>query len=338
MTDQHTRFLCREIKKLRKQIAELESGLFERGPNINPELWQMFQSVNSELVQYEQSLSRVNQGIVEDLQQMKTEISGFLADYMRSVRSLREMEKFFAVNILRPGYILKQASRQRKYLEESYAKLRAAVIEAQFDSLQTLESEIQKVLVHSESAYKPDPSSFKDEQTEENALWEMIDNFKVKDRDDVDHEKSIEQDFKRIVLPAVHPDTSETPNEIFLEVMAVFQAKDYLLMEAYVAEYRELADLNGQQDLIAVFESCSEDQKAYHCLLERMKDRMNALQSQFTHGELDQPEQVKQDLIQQREEIKQSIQAEAEKIFQLRQKIQDLTHLYLQMRRKDDDR
>lgn len=338
MTDRQSKFHRQEIMNLRKHLSELETRRLRNGANADPELWQSFMMINEMLVRHEDSLTLINAGIDDDIRQLKVQISANLEDYLRWARSMQEMEKSFAVNVLRPGYILKQATRQRKFLEKEYARLRSAIVEEHYPTLQPLEADIQKILAHSDSAYQPDQRSFVDEQIEENDLWKTIANFDTTDLVVGDQEDEIEQDFKRFVLPAVHPDTSDAPNETFLAVMAVYKARDYLLMEAFVSQYNPLIKFDDQQDVVATYDKLCEEQNAAHSLSERLTRRLDALKKELSKEEVDQPEQVLQNLNHQREEIKQLIQSETEKIFQLRENIQRLVQFYLQLKGGGDDR
>jgi hypothetical protein len=338
MTDRQSEFHRQEILKLRKLLSELEARRLQNGTNADPELWQSFMEINEMVVSHEQSLILTSYVIDDDIRHLKLQISAYLEEYLTWARSMQEMEKLFAVNVLRPGYILKQATRQRKYLEKEYSGLMSAIVEGHYPTLQSLEADIQKVLAHSDNAYQPDQRSFVDEQIEENDLWETIANFDTTDLIVGDQEDKIEQDFKRFVLPAVHPDTSDTPNETFLAVMAVYKARDYLLMEAFVNQYRPMLKIDEQQDVVAAYDKLCDEQNAAHSLSERLMRRLNALKNELSPAEIDQPEQVLQRLTQQQEEIKQLIQTETEKIFQLRENIQGLVHFYLKIKGGGDDR
>jgi hypothetical protein len=249
------------------------------------------------------------------------------------------MEKFFLVNFLRPGHVLKQATRNREYLEKEYSRIQSGIIDHLFHTLQEVGAEIRKVLMHSDNAYTADQRSYEDEQVKEVNLWELVESIDPQDIvEDVD-EDQITNDFRRIVLPAVHPDTSETPKEVFLTVMGAYKTLDYLLMEAYVVQYREETepDPESEQDVLLSYDILSQRQREYHRLSERLDRRLNAIKRELDPIEIDQPDKVRENILKLREEIKHKLQREGEKIFELRRKIQELTDFFIKMKRMDDD-
>ncbi len=282
-------------------------------------------------------LVKINQSISQDVRECKAQITANLEEYNHISRAMRELEKFFMVNFLRPGYILKQARDQRAYLEKEYQRIRASINNHLYKSIQELEAEIHNVLVHSDNAYQADQRSFEDEQVKAVNLWEIVENLDPQDVAADYDEGQITDDFKRIVLPATHPDTSDTPREVFLTVMGVYKAQDFLLMEAYVAQYREEDEPDEAQDILTTHEKLSQRQREYHQLSGRMERRLKAIKKELDPQELDHPEKIKENILKLREEVKRSIQLETEKIFELRFKIQELTQLFIKLKRMDDD-
>ena len=70
-------------------------------------------------------------------------------------------------------------------------------------------------------------------------------------------------------------------------------------------------------------------QRQYHRLSGRLERRLAALQKELAPEELADPKKVENELYQQRLELRQRIQQEAEQIFALRAKIEGMVQLYL---------
>ena len=336
MVKANIQMLRRKIKTLRKQLSEMDFSGSEAKPDIESDFWQTFMNITLELDQFEGAVIRINHETASEINQLLEQIITSLEEYNHWREKMREMEKLFMLNILRPGYILKQAIRQRKYLEGEYTRIRTGIVNRGYDSLHDVEADIRKVLVHGDRAFEADDRSFADEQNQEENLRQLAEDLDPQTIAETYNEDQILQDFKRIVLPAIHPDTSDTPKETFLTIYEAYEAEDYLLMEAYVAQYRGKFEIDDEQDPLAVQKTLSEVQKDYHRLAGRLDRRLKALKQELTPEELEDDEKVKAHLNHQREEIRRLIKGEAEKVFDLREKIEGLIQLYIQIHSETD--
>jgi hypothetical protein len=335
MTDEKMLNFRRKILNICQQLAELELDRSDADPDIGSEIWQKFLKLTLELDRCEQAVIRINNEMLSDINQLQEQITGKITDYNHWQQRMREVEKLFLVNILRPGYVLKQAKRQRKYLEKAYADIRAGIVERRYHTLQEVEAHIRKILVHGEHAFEADDRSFTDEQVQEQNLWQLAEDLDPIMNTEAEEEDQILQDFKRIVLPAVHPDTSETPKDTFLTVFNAYKEQDYLLMEAYVAQYRGKLSIDERQDPLEVEQSLTQFQQKYHRLTGRLDRRLGTLMKELTPEELEDSEKIKEHLHKQREELRKLIQIETEKIFDLREKFDGLIQLFIQIHRED---
>jgi hypothetical protein len=337
MTANQTQYIRQQILVLRGQLAKLETQRASPVQQDDTDIWERFLKLSNDLSQFEQMLIKINESTTQDIHDCREKIMANLEEYNRISTGMREMEKFFLVNVLRPSYTLKQATRKREYLEKEYTRIRSGIINHEFGTLQEVQAEIRNTLVHSDKAYEPDQRNYEDEQVETVSLWEIVESLDPQDMvEDID-EDQITADFKRFVLPATHPDTSDTPKEIFLTVMGTFKALDYLLMEAYVAQYRGEIEPDPEEDILHINDELSQRQQDYHRLQARMDRRLKAIKKELDPIEIDQPEKVKENILKLREEIKGNIQRETEKIIDLREKIQGLTDLFIQLKRRDDE-
>lgn len=289
------------------------------------------------LDQSEQALMQINSQTASEINLLRTQIIDSLDQYNRWRRRMREMEISFLANVLRPGYILKQATRQKSYLEKEYARIRAAIINGDYESIQALEVDIQRVLAYSEHAFEADERSFKDEQFQENVLLELAKNIDAQNFVEDKNEAQIIQSFKRTVLPAIHPDTSDTDQETFLTVFEAYTTEDFLLMEAYVVQYQGDLEIDDQDDPIKVQDSLSTNYADYQRLAGRLDRKLKSLQKDLTIEEIEEPDKLERHLKQQQEELRRLISIETQIIFDLRQKIEGLIQFFLDAKRKNSN-
>lgn len=327
--------LQKQIFRLRKTLSDLETKRLNANPQQTEKIWQEFVDLSVTLDQAEQALQQINNNTAVEINQLRNHIVDTLDKYNRWRKQMREMEISFMANILRPGYVLKQAIRQKAYLEREYTRIRRGIIDGNYSNIQELEAEIQLVLTHSDHAFDADERSLRDEHRQEKSLVELTQEINAQDFIEDQNETDIIQNFKRIVLPAVHPDTSETDPEKFLTVFESYATEDFLLMEAYVVEYRGEVAIDDQDDPIKAREKLSKYQQDYHRLAGRLDRKLQSLQKDLTKEELEDPQKLQQHLNEQRESLQKLIQDETQMIFSLREKIEGLIHLYLDVTRKN---
>ena len=318
-----------EVIHLRKQLTEIEHRRAQSGQAVPGEVWQQLVEVSHRLNQAEAVVARLNQETKAEINQLREEIIAVLGQYNHWWEQMRVMEELFLVNIVHPGYYLKQAIRQREYLEQEYRRMQRSIETQTYPSLEVLEADIRTVLVHGQEAFEADERGFVDEQLLEKRARQRPLMFTLDEVVDAAEQDRLISEFKRVVLPAVHPDTSNTAEEIFKTVFETYERQDYLLMEAYIVEYRGEIKLDAEQDALETQEQLAEYQHQYHRLSGRLERRVAELQKELAPEELADPEKVQNELRQQRLELRQRIQQETEQIFALREKIEGLVQVYL---------
>jgi hypothetical protein len=311
----------------------LEDQRARANPEQAPEIWQAFFDLSVALDQAEQSLSRINQETASEINHLRAQIIKTLDKYNHWRKQMREMEISFMANIVRPGYVLKQAIRQKAYLEKEHARMRTGIIDGEYDSIQALEADIRRTLTHGDHAFEADERSFRDEHRQEKSLVELAQEINAQDFVEDKNEMQIVQNFKRIVLPAIHPDTSDTNPETFLTVFEAYASEDFLLMEAYVAQYQGNVEIDDQDDPVKVQDRLSEYQRDYHRLVSRIDRKLQSLQKDLTKEELEDPEKLQKHLINQCEQLSQLILDETQIVFDLREKIEGLIQFYIDVKR-----
>ena len=326
-----------QILKLRREFTRLEEQRSQCNPVEQAKFSHKIVDICLRMDQIEAALWRINRQMVQEINQLRTEIVSNLNQFNHWRKRMREMDKSFLVNFVRPGFILQQAHHQRKFLEEAYQHLRQAILTGQVNSLHELESEINKALHHADHAYETDQRSFEDQVIKEKNLWEIAKNLDPQQIVEQDEEVQILRAFKKIVLPATHPDTSDTPVETFLTVKEVYENGDFLLMEAYIAQYRGAINIDEASDVLDVQRELEGLIQSYHRLSGRLDRKLNALKKELTPEELEDPQKVTQLLNEQRDELRKLIQVETEKILVLRNQIEGLVQLFLDIHRKEHD-
>src|SRR4030042_2321331 len=237
---------------------------------------------------------------------------------------MRNIEDQFMANIVRPGYHLKKAIRQREYLEHEYDRMYKNILNACYSDPLELEQEIRRVIsvgkVEEEAqSYEEYEEHIQEENTSLAYTWMDVDDL----IDEFNKEELIKE-FKRIVLPAVHPDTSTTPVEVFKTVYEVYKKEDPLLMEAYIIEYRGEITTKEDADPLEDLDKASTSLKRYQRVAVWMQRRIARVKKEISTLELDHPEKVQENMQIQRQEIIKRIQHESEQILYWREQIEGL--------------
>ena len=326
-----------QMARLRQELAALDEQRMQSPAASQTEFSQRIFDICLEIEAIESQIRAEFQNQVTRINTLREKVVALLEQFNQWRKAMSEMEQLFLVNFVRPGFVLKQAVRQREYLESALLRLRTRIINHEFQSLNVLDGEIRNVLNHSEHAFEADQRSFEDENIQTEGFWKMIRELDPQQLVEQVNEDQIERDFRKIVLPAVHPDTSDTPVDIFLTVKTVYEQNDTLLMEAYVAQYRGEVRAEEGADLREMGERLEAQEQQYHSLSERLERRLSALKKELTAAEMEDTEKVKQLLHEQREEIRKLIQVETEKIFNLRKTIMELTQFYLELSKGETD-
>ncbi|MGW8227136.1 MAG: hypothetical protein ACWGOY_15450 [Anaerolineales bacterium] len=316
--------------RLRKQLAELEEQRAHYGPDVPKELW-------DELVEFSRKLDR-EEGLARDASRVKSqkvnqtrkEIIDTLNQYNHWHEQVRQLEDLFMVHVVRPGYRLRQAVLQREYLEGEYQRLRRKINNEHYTSLQELASEIQDVLKYGETAFDASDEEIDQEVDAEKDIFEIVEELEIDQLVDELEQEAVIREFKRVVLPEIHPDTSNSSPEIFNSVYEAYKQRDYLLMQVYVVQYRGEVTPDEDEDPIVVLEQVDHYQSEYIKLKARLDHRLEKLNKELTPIEEKDPVLVKEKMRSQQIEIDNRIHEEAEQILELRQKIEDLAVYYLE--------
>ena len=316
----------RQIEKvilLREHLAQVEAKRSQYPHNTPPEIFRELMDVINQLEQAEGQVHQTSKLIMGNVNKIRGQILTTLNQYNLLREKMSQIEDLFLVNIIRPSNTLRQAIHQREYLEQEFKRIQSAIEREKYASQQDLEADIRYVLTSGDAMVKTTMEEEEDPPEKEKA-FKRFDDIDVNDiLDAISIEKPIAE-FKRIVLPAVHPDTSETPDDVFKAVYGVYEKKDILLMETYLVEYRGEVKPDLDSDSLNNLEEILRTEKYYKHILEQLKWRLTRLQQDLTSQEVKNPEDVQTKMQKHRLEILKRIQTEAEQINYWREKIEDL--------------
>ena len=195
------------------------------------------------------------------------------------------------VNIVRPGYHLKKAIQQREYLECEYHRMYKKILNAGYADQLELEQEIRRAIsagkVDEDQSYEDYQEQLQEDSPNLTYPWMDVDDL----LDEISKEELIKE-FKRVVLPAIHPDTSTTPDDVFNTVYEVYKNEDPLLMEAYIIKYRGDIPVEEEADPLESLDKVSELLKRFQRVVSRIHRRIAGTKAEIATLELEHPEKV----------------------------------------------
>lgn len=316
-----------QVIRLRKQLAEVESRQGKYSSGIPGDILQELASISWQLERAEQKVSGIYRGIIAEVNEERLSIIKMLDEFMNIRQRMREIEDQFMANIVRPGFHLKRAIQHREFLDNEYRRMFTKILHEGYADLVDLEKEIRRVLSTGENEEASTGETEEEEISDDTSK-------KIYDISDMDEflnlisKEELIKEFKRVVLPAVHPDTSTTPVETFKTIYEVYEKGDVLLMEGYIIQYRGNIAAEKDTDPLENLDKARELLKQYRHTSTRIQHRLRRLQGESTKQELEHPEILQENMLKQRNEILRRIQHESEMILLLRGKIEGLTREY----------
>jgi len=322
--------IIQRMIQLRKKIAELENKISTYEHDVPGEILSEFVETCRWFDDEEEIVRAASTEKSKHVNNSREKIIEKLQEYSQWLEQMREFEALFLAFIVRPGYRLKQAVQQREYLTQNYNRILRSIENAQYSNIEELEEVILDVLSFEDAINEDDQENLEDYVQQEKNPYEDLIQFDVDDLVEEFQKENLVREFKRIVLPANHPDTSDAETDEFNKVFAIFKNRDYLLMEAYIAHHKGEIEMDLEKDPIEDFEEICEYQEQYQKLNARLEKRIKGLKKDKLSKELEKPEKLREKLLRQQEEIMERIKDEGEKILQLRVKIKKLSRKYLE--------
>lgn len=269
-------------------------------------------------------IGNMNMGNEAEAEKVRLRLIKVLADYNHLQANMAEMENMFLTHVILPSLQLRDTVRRREFLEEEYQQIKERIRDDYFSSPAEIEEYVRRTLKNSDLE-----SSRKSLEEAEEELFHKgpTSGLEVADRDfdpDEREKDRIIRKFKRTVIPRIHSDTSDTPFEEFQTVYSAYKNKDYLMMKAFIIQYRgKLAPKPGE-DADAFAKRAAKQLREYREVLEKVEQRMAKLKTNMTALELEKQDKVILQIKNQHREIQRAIYEEAEKILRLQKMLGDL--------------
>ena len=273
--------------------------------------------------------------LIQEINQTRTQIINILDDYNQLLSRMSEYENMFLTHVIFPGYQLQVTIQKRKSLEREYKRIQKLIKSKLYSDSEQLRADIRQIITEAEVAFA----------YEEGEHAEVQENLKAKsptaglefaDSDtaiDEQQKEEIIKEFKRVVIPKVHSDTSDTPFEVFNNVYTAYKKKDYLLMEAFTIQYRGEVNANNRFNL----QTLKTYSQEYRSVWDRLEKRVKKLKWDLVIKELENPEVVQKQIKRQNKEIRKAIYEESERILHVINQLENLAQTKLP-RSKDEGR
>lgn len=313
---------------LRQRLAEVEVRRAQHEKNVPPETWQEFMDVSRQLEQAEEVVNQACREITAEVNHLRLTIQSTLEEYNHWREQMRRVESLFLANIIRPGHHLKTAIRQREYLEGEYQRLYTAIQQEKYADRQELEWDLRQVLARGELDQETISEQEEEQELQQEDPFKRLQEMNVDDLVEVFTREELIREFKRVVLPKVHPDTSNSSPELFKTVYEVYKNGDPLLMEAYIVEYKGELQPEKEGDVLENLEQVLKRREYTLQLCGRLQRRLERLKAELSPEELENAGRIQENMQTQRQEILKRIQAEAEQILYWREKIERLVEEY----------
>jgi len=256
--------------------------------------------------------------LVEATDEVREGVVRGLAEYVGLAARMREFEDEFSAQVLHAAQQLHEVIGRRKHLEAELERIRARIDRGGYGSAGEIEDDVRAVL----------DAARADEADADAAAGAPGDAEEPGDAtgDGLDEaaRKRILRDFKRIVLPSVHADTSDTSFSDFDVAYSAYRARDFVLMEALVLQYRGPVGAAEADGRTITREQAEARLGEYQAAAWRLDDRLRALRREITQDERDHPEQTRERMRERNEQIRRAIDAEAERVQLLRRRLETL--------------
>lgn len=256
--------------------------------------------------------------LVRATNEVRERVVRALAEYLELVARMRQFEDAFSTQVLHSAQHLHDITAQRKRLAAELARITGRIDRGGYESAGQIEDDVRAVLTAAQvdaaevAAHPAAPADVADGPGE--------------DDDGLDEvtRRRIVRDFKRIVLPAVHADTSDTAFPVFDMAYSAYRARDHVLMEALVIQYRGEVGAADDEGRPLLQEQVAARLHDYRAAARRLDARLRAVRQDITEDELSNPERTRQRMARWHEELRQAIDEEAERVLELRRRLETL--------------
>ncbi|MGW0760297.1 hypothetical protein ACWD1Y_28095 [Streptomyces sp. NPDC002814] len=257
--------------------------------------------------------------LIQATNEVREQVVRALATYVELSGRMREFEDTFSAQVLHAAQQLHDIIGQRRRLEAELDRIRTRIERDGYESAQEIEDDVHAVLTA-----EPDDAA---EAARHGAAPDAEDEPGAGDGDDgLDDaaRKRIVRDFKRVVLPSVHADTSDASFAVFDVAYSAYKAKDYVVMEALVIQYRGEIGVEDDAGRTVLQEEAAARLGEYRAAARRLEERLRAVRRHVTDAEVHNPEETRLRMRQRNEQIRRAIDEEAEHVLELRRRLEAL--------------
>ena len=322
--DQKILDLKDEYISCRKNLDELIHAKKQLRSKKAPGLDKKIENARFALKGIKSELFLLCQPLIQEINLVRERIVSLLKEYRILSEKMTKSENLFLSHVVLSGKHLQMTIEKRKFLEREYHRILENRNWGVYSSPEELEQDVKETLHRAEVEFFHGDENPDEELIEQSYMygWDAEESDSYGDEA---KKKEIVREFRKIVMPKVHADTSETPFEVFNFVLGAYKRKDYLLMEAFVIEYRgELSDCPEDCDMPEFIDSLKSWSFDYPTVFGGLEERLQKTKKQMSVKELENFEAVQEQLIRQNKEINKAIIKEAEQILEVMKKLDEL--------------
>ncbi|MEV1081355.1 hypothetical protein AB0I98_24410 [Streptomyces sp. NPDC050211] len=257
--------------------------------------------------------------LIQATNEVREQVVRALAAYIELSGRMREFEDTFSTQVLHAAQQLHDIIGQRRRLEAELDRIRTRIERDGYESAQEIEDDVHAVLTA-----EPDDAA---ETARHGAVPDAEDEPGAGEGDeglDDAARKRIVRDFKRVVLPSVHADTSDASFAVFDVAYSAYKAKDYVVMEALVIQYRGEIGAEDDAGRTVLQEEAAARLGEYRAAARRLDERLRSVRRHVTDAEVHNPEETRLRMQQRNEQIRRAIDEEAEHVLELRRRLEAL--------------
>ncbi len=245
-------------------------------------------------------------GDTGEANQVRGRVVRLLGEYVALALRQRAFEELFRTRVLHAGYQLREVVEERRRLAAECDRIRTGIARGGYRDAADAAADARRVLAVPRG---PDPDPHADPHAAPEAV-ELPAFARPAGDDGLDGpaRRRILRDFRRIVLPGVHADTSDAPYEAFDAAHAAYRGRDHVLMESFVIQHRgELGPAEAAGRLAE-----------YRAAAGRLRHRLRLLREESSPAELADDGEARRRIEERYREIGQAIDAESEQLLRLR--------------------
>jgi len=258
-----------------------------------------------------------------DVNPLRARIIQMTAEVEELAGRMADVEALFFNHVLIPGLQLRQAVRKREFLEQQAQRIQENISRLAYADAAAVKADIERTL---QEASDLEARRLGEEAGEESGPSVRVEGGGPDEEDEwspAEKEEIIRQ-FRKTVIPRVHADTSSTPFEVFQKVYGAYKRRDFLMMKAYVIQYR--GDIvRGDCEAYEIYAArCVEAEADGLRIQAGLERRLVRLRARLTDREVERRDELLRDLRSQSREIMEALTREAEEIVRLQRQIEDL--------------